>query len=75
LHEIAHVPQCAGSARRSASQPVPGSPSQSAKLGLHAKPQRTPSHVAVAFGAPLHGVHEAPQVAGSSFGTHDAPQV
>ena len=75
LHEVAHVPQCAGSTRRSASQPVAGSPSQSAKPAWHVKPQRTPSHVAVELGVPPHGVHDAPHVAGSSLGTHDAPHV
>ncbi len=37
---------------------------------MHLKPQLTPSHVAVAFAGGVHGVHEAPHVAGLELLTH-----
>ena len=55
---------------RSDSQPLAGSPSQSAKPWMQAKPHEAPSQVGVAFGRVEQGVHELPQLDGLWSSTH-----
>jgi hypothetical protein len=72
LHERPHAPQWLGSFVRLVSQPALAL--QSPKPVAQAMPHEVPLHVAVAFGPPGHGVHEAPHVAGSLLLAHPVPQ-
>jgi hypothetical protein len=71
---LAQVPQWFASIIRLTSQPLAGSPSQSAKPAAHASPQRVPSHVGVAFGPPVQGVHDVPQLSTDVLLEQTSPQ-
>jgi hypothetical protein len=73
VQTVVHAPQCAD-VRRSASQPLAGSRSQSAKPGLHVNAHAVPSHVAVALAGAAQGAHALPQVATELLVTHVPPQ-
>lgn len=73
VQRVSQRPQVAGAAR-SASQPLEGSPSQSAKPARQRKPQRIPSQVLSAFAAVGHGEHEVPQPMVEVVEMHALPQ-
>src|SRR5690242_4799298 len=65
--EVPQAPQLFASVRVSTSQPFAGSPSQSAKPGLHAKPHAPAVHVATALATvAVHATPQPPQFAVSS---------
>ena len=62
-HARSHAPQCATLLRVSASQPLAGLPSQSAKPVAQSRPQAPAEHVAVAWAPDGHARPQAPQLA------------
>ena len=62
MHRVPHRPQLPGEPR-SASHPLPGFPSQSAKPALQVKPQVPIAHVGVAFAGVAHARAHIPQCA------------
>jgi hypothetical protein len=60
MHRVPHAPQFVGR-ERSSSQPLAGSPSQSAKGAAQTRSQRPAAQVARAFAAEGHAVPHAPQ--------------
>ncbi len=63
-HALPQAPQWAGAVASSTSQPLAGSPSQSAKPASQVAPQRESSQVAVACGRAGQALRHAPQWAG-----------
>jgi len=72
-HAIAHAPQLRASTRRSDSHPFAGLASQSPKFASHRNEQRPPVHTAVPLTPVGHTVEHAPQFAGSSDRSRQAP--
>lgn len=68
--QLPHV----SAAERSASQPLPGVPSQSAKPGEQSKPQAAPSHVATELAGATQGEQLVPQEESELLGTQTSPQ-
>ncbi|MBI5518037.1 MAG: hypothetical protein HY909_29975 [Deltaproteobacteria bacterium] len=62
-HVLPHPPQCAALVRVSASQPLPGFPSQFPKFVAQVKPQAPPAQVAEAFEGTGHAFPQPPQCA------------
>jgi hypothetical protein len=74
-HALPQRPQCAGALRVSTSQPLAGSPSQSAKPGLHeATPQRPAAHAPTALGG-AQAMPQPPQLRASARASTSQPLV
>lgn len=74
LQTVAQPPQCAGS-DRSASQPLDGMVSQSAKPVVHVNEHAPEAQVALAFGGEGHGVQLPPQLFTDALLTHCPEQL
>ena len=74
-HALPQRPQCATVTRRSASQPLLGLPSQSAKLGAQAKPQTPPVQLMVALARDGHAAPQRAQLLRSVLRLRSQPSV